>query len=140
MKISNKQFNTTVSSKMVNYFAYKYIHRAVLDTIKTYNLPSSLEFMNQYASETCLQLTTYNTKKSTDLTFVVNADYYNNVVILKIVNSYNDSASFVEINFDEIQSVIESNSLITYINSYVESALRVANKVVDEYKKEHNIK
>ena len=74
------------------------------------------------------------------MTFVVNADYYNNVVILKIVNSYNDSASFVEINFDEIQSVIESNSLITYINSYVESALRVANKVVDEYKKEHNIK
>lgn len=139
MKITSKEFNKNVSASIINNFAYKYIHQAILDAGRTYKLPGLLNF-DTYASETNLMFTGFNIKKSTNLTFIANADYYNNVVTLKVINYYDDSANFIEIDFDEIESVIESGELIKYINERVEIALKLTNKLVTEYKKEHNLK
>lgn len=137
--IDNKTYNNEVSEKMVNAFAYEYIPSVIENLKRQYNLPSGIS-VSRYTFKTYLQLTTYNTKKSTDLAFTANADFYKNVVTLQIINAYTETASYIEIGFDEIERVRKNNELVDYINDYIKSALDNANKVVAEYKKEHNLK
>lgn len=137
--INNKAYNNEVSENMVNSFAYEYIPSVIENLKRQYNLPSSIS-VSRYTFKTYLQLNVYNTKKSTDLAFTANADFYKNVVILQIIDSYTETASYIEIGFDEIEKVRKSNELADYIDDYIKSALENANKVVAEYKKEHNLK
>lgn len=137
--INNKVYNNKVSEKMVNAFAYEYIPSMIENLKKQYNLPSGIS-VSRYTFKTYLQLTTYNTKKSTDLAFTANADFYKNVITLQIIDSYTETASYIEIGFDEIEKIKKNNELVDYLNDYIKSAVENANKVVAEYKKEHNLK